>query len=105
MSHLRILPKAQKKFNIPNANIPVYLKVAGSIAGNTSRITVQQAQIARISIPKNLMTQYGPALNGLIDSIIRSRQPSYNIQKLDVENGMVRFVGSAPDKEQAVKKL
>ncbi len=51
------------------------------------------------------MTQYGPALNGLIDSIIRSRQPSYNIQKLDVENGMVRFVGSAPDKEQAVKKL
>lgn len=99
------IAEGAKKFNIPNANLPVYLKVAGSITGNTSRITVQQAQIARISIPQDLVTQYGPALNGLIDSIIKARQPSINIQKLNVENGTVHFVGSAPDKEQAMKNL
>ncbi len=99
------IAEGAKKFNIPNANLPIYLKVKGSITGNTSSITVQQAQIARISIPENLVTQYAPALNGLIDSIIRSRQPSYNIQKLNVENGSVHFVGNAPDKEQAVKSL
>ncbi len=99
------IAEGAKKFTIPNANLPVYLKVSGSIAGNTSRITVQEAQIARIAIPQNLVTQYAPALNGLIDSIIKARQPSVNIQKLDVENGNVHFVGSAPDKEQAVKNL
>lgn len=99
------IAEGAKKFNIPNASLPVYLKVKGSITGNTSSITVQQAQIARISIPENLVTQYAPALNGLIDSIIKMRQPSINIQKLDVENGTVHFVGSAPDKEQAVKNL
>lgn len=99
------IAEGAKKFNIPNANLPVYLKVAGSVAGNSSSITVNQAQIARISIPENLVTQYAPALNGLIDSIIKMRQPSVNIQKLDVENGTVHFVGSAPDKEQAVKSF
>ncbi len=99
------IAEGAKKFTIPNANLPVYLKVNGSIAGNTSRIMVEQAQIARISVPQDLVTQYGPALNGLIDTIIKSRQPSVNIQKLDVENGTVHFVGSAPDKEQAVKNL
>lgn len=99
------IAEGAKKFNIPNANLPVYLKVSGSVVGNTSRITVQEARIASIPIPESLVNQYGPALNGLIDSIIMSRQPSYNIQKLEVENGSVHFVGSAPDKEQAVKSL
>lgn len=99
------IAEGAKKFNIPNANIPVYLRVSGSIANNTTNITVQQAQIARINVPQNLVNDYAPALNGLIDSIIKSRRPSYNIQKLDVENGTVHFVGSAPDKEQAVKNL
>lgn len=99
------IAEGAKKFNIPNASLPVYLKVSGSVAGNTSSITVHQAQIARISIPENLVTQYAPALNGLIDSIIKMRQPSVNIQKLGVKNGTVHFVGTAPDKEQAVKSF
>lgn len=99
------IAEGAKKFNIPNASLPVYLKVSGSVANNISSITVQQAQIARISIPQDLVNQYGPALNGLIDSIIKARQPSVNIQKLDVEGGKVHFVGSSPDKEQAVKNL
>lgn len=99
------IAKGTKKFNIPNASLPVYLKVSGSIANNKSGITVHQAQIARISIPNNLVNEYAPALNEFVDSIIRTRQPSYNIQKLNVENGNVHFVGAAPDKEQAVKNL
>lgn len=99
------IAEGAKKFNIPNASLPVYLKVSGSVANNISSITVQQAQIARISVPQDLVNQYGPALNGLVESIIRVRQPSYNIQKLDVENGSVHFVGSSPDKEQAVKSF
>lgn len=99
------IAEGAKKFNIPNANLPVYLRVSGSVADNKSRITVHQAQIARINIPQNLVDEYAPALNGLIDSIIRDRRPSYNIQTLDVENGRVHFAGTAPDKEQAVKNL
>ncbi len=99
------IAEGAKKFNIPNANLPVYLKVSGSVANNASSITVHQAQIARINIPENLVNTYGPALNGLIDSIIKSRAPSVNIQKLNVENGNVHFVGIAPNKEQAVKSL
>ena len=99
------IAEGAKKFNIPNANLPVYLKVSGSVVNNKSRITVHQAQIANINIPENLVNEYAPALNGLIDSIIKTRQPSYNIQELDVENGNVHFVGTAPDKEQAVKNL
>lgn len=91
------IAEGAKKFNIPNASLPVYLKVSGSIANNKSSITVHQAQIARINIPENLINEYAPAPNGLIDSIIKTRQPSYNIQKLGVENGNIHFVGTAPD--------
>ena len=99
------IAEGAKKLNIPNVSLPVYLKVSGSVAHNKSSIVVEQAQIARISVPQDLVNQYGPALNGLVESIIRTRQPSYNIQKLDVENGSVHFVGNAPDKEQAVKSF
>lgn len=99
------IAEGAKKFNIPNASLPVYLKVSGSVANNKSSISVHQAQIAHINIPQNLVNNYAPALNGLIDSVIKSRQPSYNIQTLTVAGGTVHFVGTAPDKEQAVKSL
>lgn len=99
------ITSAAKKFNVPNTNLPVYLKVSGSITNNISNISVQKAEIANINIPDNLVRQYGPALNGLIDSIIKSREPSYDIQKLVVENGKIHYQGKAPDKEQAVKSL
>lgn len=98
------IAEGAKKFNIPNASLPVYLKVSGSVVNNISSINVHEAKIARINVPKNLVNEYAPALNGFIDSIIKSRQPSYNIQKLNVENGKVHFVGTAPDKEQAARK-
>lgn len=99
------ITEAAKKFNIPNTSLPVYLKVSGSVVNNTSNITVQQAQIAHVNIPENLINTYAPALNGLIDAIIKDRRPSYNIQTITAENGKIHFVGSAPDKEQAVKRL
>lgn len=94
-----------KKLNIPNATLPVYLKVTGSITNNKSTIRVASARIAQISVPDNLVQEYTPAFNAFLESVIKSRQPSYNIQKLTVENGKVHFTGTAPDKEQAVKSL
>jgi len=91
------------KFKIPNTNLPVYLKVSGSIANNQSNLTVHQARVANINVPQDLINQYGPALNGLIESVIEDRQPSYNIETLKVENGLVHFQGTAPDKEQALR--
>ena len=106
---LGVAPKdiedAAKKFNIPNANLPVYMKASGEVVKNKSNIRVSEAKISRIAIPSSFIQEYGPALNILIDSIISTRKPSYDIQKLSVENGKVRFIGSAPDKEQAVKRL
>lgn len=99
------IAEGTKKFNIPNASLPVYLKVSGSVVNNISSINVHEAKISRINIPKNLVNEYAPALSGFIDSIIKARQPSYNIQTLNVENGKVHFVGTAPDKEQAVRSL
>lgn len=93
------------KFKIPNANLPVYLKASGIIAKNQSQIAVAQVQIAHIPVPLDLINKYVPALNDFIGKIITSRQPSYNIEKLDVLGGNVHFVGTAPDKEQAVKSL
>src|SRR3989344_1982436 len=91
------------KFKIPNANLPVYLKVSGTISDNQSQINVQQAKIANISIPQNYITEYSPALNNLIDSIIQDRQPSVNINKLEVKDGQVYFQGTSPDREQTVQ--
>ncbi|MBI5614345.1 hypothetical protein HY947_05445 [Candidatus Gottesmanbacteria bacterium] len=99
------IEEGAKKFNIPNATLPVYLKVSGSVMNNKTNIVVNRAEIARVGISQNLVNDYTPALNGFIDSIIRSRMPSYNIQKLSVENGKIHFTGNAPDKEQAVKSL
>lgn len=94
-----------KKLNVPNATLPVYLKVSGSVTNDTSSITVQSAKIANIPVPEVYVNQYGPALNPLVDSVITSRKPSYHIEKLEVVGGKVYFKGTSPDKEQAVRDL
>src|SRR3989338_1567695 len=77
-----VIAEGAAKFKIPPTDLPVYLKVSGTISDNQSQINVQQAKIANISIPQNYITDYSPALNNLIDSIIQDRQPSVNINKL-----------------------
>lgn len=91
------------KYKIPNANLPVYLKASGQIINNASQISFNAASLANIAVPENLIKQFQPAVNSLIESVIRSRQPSYNIEKLEVINGAVHFSGTSPDVEMAVK--
>lgn len=99
------ISKAAQKFKIPNADLPVYLKVSGEVENNVSRIDVLDAKIANIGVPQGLMDEYGPGLNELVEEVIKDRQPSYNIQKLEVVDGKVRFKGSSPDIEQAVGSM
>lgn len=93
------------KFKIPNANLPIYLKASGAINNNDSQINFSVASIANISVPENLIQEFQPAVNGLIESIIKSRQPSYNIEKLEVINNQIHFKGTAPEIEMAVKTI
>ncbi|OGG08082.1 hypothetical protein A3B48_02745 [Candidatus Gottesmanbacteria bacterium RIFCSPLOWO2_01_FULL_40_10] len=97
------ISEGTKKFKIPNASLPVYLKVSGSVENNTSRISVQQAKIANIGVPQNLIDEYGPGLNDLVNSVISDRQPSYNVEKLEAVGGKVHFKGTSPDREQSVR--
>jgi hypothetical protein len=99
------IEEGAKQFKIPNATLPVYLKVSGNIANNKSNISVSAAEVARIPVPTDMVQKYTPAFNSFIESVIKARQPSYNIETLTVENGAVYFVGTAPNKEQAVKTL
>ena len=91
------------KFKIPNADLPVYLKASGTIINNNSQINFAAAKIANINVPQNLITQFQPAVNGLIESIIQSRQPSYRIDKLEIVNNQIHFLGTAPNQEMAAK--
>ena len=91
------------KYKIPNANLPVYLKASGSIINNDSQINFSIAKIANINVPENLIKEFQPAVNSLIESVIKSRQPSYQIDKLEVVNGQVHFSGTSPDIEMAAK--
>ncbi|MBI5127308.1 hypothetical protein HZA76_02525 [Candidatus Roizmanbacteria bacterium] len=99
------IAKAAAKFKVPNADLPVYLKVSGSILNNLGHLSVESASIVNIPVPQGLVNQYGPAINDLVESVIKDRQPSYNIEKLEVVNGKVHFKGTSPDKEQAVRSL
>ena len=97
--------KAAAKFKVPNVNIQIYLKANGSILNNLGHINIQAAKIANIPVPQNLVNQYGPGVNDLVESVIKDRQPSYNIEKLEVVDGKVHFKGTSPDKEQAARSL
>ncbi len=97
--------KAAAKFKVPDVNLPVYLKATGAVTNNLSKITIQSATIANIPVPQGLVNQYGPGVNDLVESVIKDRQPSYNIEKLEIVDGKVHFKGTAPDKEQAARSL
>ncbi len=97
--------KAAAKFKVPNADLPVYLKVSGTILNNLGHLSVQSVSIANIPVPQGLVNQYGPAINDLVESVIKDRQPSYNIEKLEVQNGKVHFKGTSPNIEQAARSL
>lgn len=101
----KAIAEGTAKFKIPNTNLPVYLKASGAIINNNSQINFSAAKIANINVPQNLITQFQPAVNDLIESIIKSRQPSYRIDKLEVVNGQVRFLGTAPNQEMAAKSI
>lgn len=97
--------KAAAKFKVPKVSFPVYLKASGSILNNLGHIKIESANIANIPIPQNLVDQYGPSINDLVEDVIKERQPSYNIEKLEVVKGKVHFKGSSPDVEQAARSL
>lgn len=99
------IAEAAAKFKVPKANLPVYLKASGSITNNASNITISSATIANIPVPQDLVNQYGPSINDLVESVIEERRPSYNIEKLEVVNGKVHFKGTSPDVEQAARSL
>jgi len=101
----KAIAEGTAKFKIPNADLPVYLKASGAIINNNSQINFAAAKIANINVPQNLITQFQPAVNGLIESIIKSRQPSYRIDKLEVINNQVHFLGTAPNQEMAAKSI
>jgi len=93
------------KYKIPNANLPVYLKASGAIINNDSQVSLAAVTIANIPVPENLIKEFQPAVNGLIESVIKSRQPSYHIEKLEVVNSQIHFKGTAPDVEMAAKSI
>lgn len=97
--------RGAEKFKIPNTNIPVYLKVTGSIVNNESTISVSSAKAAGISVPENLLNEYAPALNVFIESILKERSPNYNIESLKVVGNKIQFKGSSPDLEQAARSF
>ncbi len=97
--------KAAAKFNVPKVGFPVYLKASGSIVNNLGHIKIHSANIANIPVPQNFVDQYGPGVNDLIEDVIKDRQPSYNIEKLEIIEGKVHFKGTSPDIEQAVRSL
>src|SRR3989344_5686474 len=93
------------KYKIPNANLPVYLKASGAIINNDSQVSLAAVTIANIPVPENLIKEFQPAVNSLIESVIKSRQPSYHIEKLEVVNSQIHFKGTAPDVEMAAKSI
>ncbi len=97
------ISEGAKELKIPNANIPVYLKVAGNITNNKSNIDVLSAKAVGVSLPSDLIEEYTPYLNAFIEAVIADRKPSYDIEKLEVVGGSVYFKGTSPDKEQAVR--
>lgn len=97
--------KAAEKFKVPPVDLPVYLKAEGAIANNESNISIMSATIANIPVPGGLVDQYGPAVNDLVEMVIKERQSSYNIENLSVKDGKVTFKGTSPDIEMAVKSL
>jgi hypothetical protein len=99
------IAEAAAKYKIPHASLPVYLKASGAIINNDSQINFSAASIANINVPESLIKEFQPAVNSLIESVIKSRQPSYNIEKLEVVNGQVHFTGTAPDVEMAAKSI
>lgn len=97
--------KAAAKFQVPKIGFPVYLKAKGSIINNLGHIKIESAKIANVPIPQNLVDQYGPGVNDLAQSVIKERQPSYNIETLKAIDGKVYFKGTSPDVEMAARLI
>ena len=54
-------------------SLAVYLKVSGNIENNVSNIKVTDAKIANIPVGQDLINEYGPGLNELVESVIQNR--------------------------------
>lgn len=84
-------------------NPSFYLKGKLTVVNNKITLDPQIAQIGRLVVPKNLVTQNIPAVTNFLESRLMA-VPNLQVRSLNFSNGQVNLDATIPEKEFSVQK-
>ncbi len=92
-----------EKFPIPQTQFPFYLKGTGSVSNDQVSLNLQQAKLANIAVPTDIVNTYlDPAVSFIENEYLSN--DSVNIEKLENQSGNAYFKGTLPEEELVVER-
>jgi hypothetical protein len=86
-----------------SGNPTFYIKVGGSVKENTlQNFSIQSAAIGPVPIPSTFIGLYIGRVEKFLDDRI-AKLPGAYVKSMTIEDGKLRYQGSLPDREYAVK--
>jgi hypothetical protein len=93
MDSLKIVPSV----------LPVYISGSGTVTNGKVSLDISKAELGRLSVPQNLITDNQGAINNFFSEQINAI-PGLYIQSLEFKNGNMDFKGTMPEKVITAKK-
>lgn len=97
------IKKALVQYNIPQMNMPFYIKGTGSIIENKVSLNVQSFEAGRISVPSKILSSNMGRINSFVQDVIE-KQNGFYAKKMVVNDNKIDFDGKLPEKQYVVFK-
>lgn len=89
---------AARKFKVPMADVPFYFKGTGVAENNHITPNLTALEIGRVPVPKAIIDQYQQEAADLATDLL-SRVQGFSLEKAEIVESKLHFVGTLPDKE------
>jgi hypothetical protein len=93
--------KVMADYRIPEKSVPAYVKGKASITDNKLTMSVDAAEIGRVSVPGSVIANNTGRVVSVIESAM-ARQPELKIKSMTFSGGEAKYDGTVPEKIYAV---
>jgi len=91
--------EAMQKYNIPNFEVPFYVKGKGQVINDKVTVAAQTVEIGKVSIPKDIVDQANIEAEKVLEDLIQKQSQSFHAEKVTFENGKIHFKGTIAEKQ------
>ena len=90
---------AMQKYNIPNFEVPFYVKGKGQVINDKVTVNAQTVEIGKVNIPKDIVDQANIEAEKVLEDVIRKQSQSFHAESVTFSDGKIHFKGTVAEKQ------